>query len=218
MSSSQEGRSRWFLLKTDGGDFPGSPVVKTPCFQCRSGRGNKGSTPGQGTKILHTNEPGGLQSMGSQRVGHDWEQLTLSLYTSPCGQKRKKLVELVFMESLFYGPEILHFQLKVQAPSFAILDTWCEELTHWKRPWCWERLKAGGEGNDRGWDGHHWPDGHEFEQALVVGDGEGSLACCSLWGHKESDMTERLNWTENRCAHKNCSMLNICGKCLDPLL
>ena len=34
-----------------------------------------------------------------------------------------------------------------------ILATWCEELTHWKRPWCWERLKAGGEGGDRGWDG-----------------------------------------------------------------
>ena len=32
------------------------------------------------------------------------------------------------------------------------LATWCEELTHWKRPWCWERLKAGGEGEDRGWD------------------------------------------------------------------
>ena len=32
-------------------------------------------------------------------------------------------------------------------------DHWCKELTHWKRPWCWERLKAGGEGNDRGWDG-----------------------------------------------------------------
>ena len=31
--------------------------------------------------------------------------------------------------------------------------TWCEELTHWKRPWCWERLKVGGEGDDRGWDG-----------------------------------------------------------------
>ena len=31
--------------------------------------------------------------------------------------------------------------------------TWCEELTLWKRPWCWERLKAGGEGDDRGWDG-----------------------------------------------------------------
>ena len=33
------------------------------------------------------------------------------------------------------------------------LATWCEELIHWKRPWCWERLKAGGEGDDRGWDG-----------------------------------------------------------------
>ena len=33
------------------------------------------------------------------------------------------------------------------------LDTWWEELTHWKRPWCWERLKARGEGDDRGWDG-----------------------------------------------------------------
>ena len=32
------------------------------------------------------------------------------------------------------------------------LATWCEELTHWKKPWCWERLKAGEEG-DRGWDG-----------------------------------------------------------------
>ena len=33
------------------------------------------------------------------------------------------------------------------------LATWCEEMTHWKRPWCWERLKVGGEGGDRGWDG-----------------------------------------------------------------
>ena len=33
------------------------------------------------------------------------------------------------------------------------LAIWCEELTHWKRPWFWERLKAGGEGDDRGWDG-----------------------------------------------------------------
>ena len=33
------------------------------------------------------------------------------------------------------------------------LATWCEELTHLKRPWCWERLRARGEGDDRGWDG-----------------------------------------------------------------
>ena len=44
-----------------------------------------------------------------------------------------------------------------------------------------------------GW--HHWLNGHEFEQALGVGDGQGGLACCSPWGHKYSDMTERLNWT-----------------------
>ena len=36
-------------------------------------------------------------------------------------------------------------------------------------------------------------DGHEFEEALAVGDGQESLVCCSPWGHKESDTTERLN-------------------------
>ena len=45
-----------------------------------------------------------------------------------------------------------------------------------------------------GWQ--HWLDGHEFEWTLGVGDGQGGLACCSPWGRKESDMTERLNWTE----------------------
>ena len=34
-----------------------------------------------------------------------------------------------------------------------ILATWIEELTHWKRPWCWERLRAGGKVDDKGWDG-----------------------------------------------------------------
>ena len=40
---------------------------------------------------------------------------------------------------------------------------------------------------------HRQLSGHEFEQALRVGDGQGSLTCCSPWGHKESDMTEGLN-------------------------
>ena len=47
-----------------------------------------------------------------------------------------------------------------------------------------------------GW--HHWLNGNEFEEALGVGDGQGSLACCSPWGHKESEMTEGLNWTDSR--------------------
>ena len=41
--------------------------------------------------------------------------------------------------------------------------------------------------------GHHRRDGHECEQAPGVGDGQGGLVCCSPWGHKESDTTERLN-------------------------
>ena len=45
-----------------------------------------------------------------------------------------------------------------------------------------------------GW--YHWLSGHEFGQASGVGDGQGGLMCCSPWGRKESDMTERLNWTE----------------------
>ena len=45
-----------------------------------------------------------------------------------------------------------------------------------------------------GW--HHQLDGCEFEQALEVGDGQGSLVCCSPWGHKELNTTEWLNWSE----------------------
>ena len=47
------------------------------------------------------------------------------------------------------------------------------------------------EGEMVGW--HHQLDGHEFEQALGDGDGQGGLVCCSPWGRKELDMTERLN-------------------------
>jgi len=47
-----------------------------------------------------------------------------------------------------YSLEGLMLKLKLQ-----YFGTWCEELTHWKRPWYWERLRVGGEGNDRGWDG-----------------------------------------------------------------
>ena len=45
-----------------------------------------------------------------------------------------------------------------------------------------------------GW--HHRLEGHEFGWTLGVGDGQEGLACCDSWGHKELDMTKRLNWTE----------------------
>ena len=64
------------------------------------------------------------------------------------------------------------------------------------RPEYWNGLQEKGmtEGEMIGW--HHWLDGHEFEQALGVGNGQGSLAHCSPWGCKELDMTEQLNSTE----------------------
>ena len=69
------------------------------------------------------------------------------------------------------------------------LATWCEDLTHWKRPWCWDwRLEEKETTEDEmvGW--HHRLDGREFERALGVGDGQWGLACCSPWAHKESGL------------------------------
>ena len=72
------------------------------------------------------------------------------------------------------------------------LATWCKKLTHCKRSWCWESLKAGAEGYHRGWDGWMaspmwW---RELEHALKVGDGQGRLACCSSCGRRELDKAE----------------------------
>ena len=92
------------------------------------------------------------------------------------------------------------------------------ELTHLKTPWCWERLRAGGEGDTRGWDGwmHHQLDGHGFGWTPGVGDGQGGLACCDSWGCKESDTTERLNWTELN-VHVSVHSLKSSHPCLLPL-
>ena len=60
----------------------------------------------------------------------------------------------------------------------------------------WRRKEKGvAEDEMVGW--HHWLNGHEFEQALGGNEGKGSLACCSPWGHKELDTTERLNNNNN---------------------
>ena len=55
------------------------------------------------------------------------------------------------------------------------------------------RRRRGQQDEMVGW---HQLNGHEFEQASGVGDGQGSLACCSPWGCKELDMTEQFNWNE----------------------
>ena len=63
-----------------------------------------------------------------------------------------------------------------------------------------------------GW--HHWLNGHEFEQTLGVGNGQGGLVCCIPWGCKESDTTEQLNWTDEW----TLVPFSTCGSCSLPLL
>ena len=64
-----------------------------------------------------------------------------------------------------------------------------DDGTYWR-----QEEKGTTEDEMVGW--HHRLYEHEFEQALGVGDVQGSLACCSPWGRQDSDTTERLNWTE----------------------
>ena len=75
------------------------------------------------------------------------------------------------------------------------LAIWCKQPTHWKRPWCLERLKAGGEEGNRKWEveWHHWSNRHELGQAPGDGGGQGGLVCCSPWGCEESNTTWQLN-------------------------
>ena len=76
-----------------------------------------------------------------------------------------------------------------------------------------------------GW--HHWLDRREFEWTPGVGDGQGGLACCDSWGRKESDTTERLNWTglivildhkESRVPKNWCFLPVVLEKTLESLL
>ena len=73
-------------------------------------------------------------------VGEDsWE--SLELQGDPTSQSKRKSVLNVYWKDWCWSW------------NSSTLATWCEELTHLKRPWCWERLKVGEEGDDRGWDG-----------------------------------------------------------------
>ena len=120
-------------------------------------------------------------------VGQDsWE--SLGLQGGPTSPSWRKLVQNI------------HWKDWCWSWSSNTLATWYEGLTHWKRPWCWERLKVGGEGDARGWDG--WMASLTQQTWVWVNSGSwwwtgrpGVLWFMGLQrvGH---DWATELNWTE----------------------
>ena len=172
-------------------------------------------------RIPWTEEPRMLQSMGSQRVGHDWAtntstsiQYIKNIYKySTAEHWRIDAFELWCWRRLLRVPWTARRSnlsiLKEISPEYSLEAVaeaeapilWPHDVKNWltgKDPDAGKKWRQQEEATREdemvGW--HHHVDGHEFEQALGAGDGQGSLACCSPWACKESDMTERLNWTE----------------------
>ena len=138
-------------------------------------------------RISGTGEPGGLPSMGSHRVGHDWSNLAAAaaslhqamvfpvvMYGCESWTVKKAECQKIDTFELWCWRRLLRVPWTARRSNQSILKeissgcsleglmlklklqyfgTSCEELTHWKRSWCWEGLGAGGEGDDRGWDG-----------------------------------------------------------------
>ena len=91
-----------------------------------------------------------------------------------------------------YSLEELMLKLKLQYLGHLMWRT-----NSWKRPWCWESLKAGGEEDNRGRDGWMAPlDGHEFEQSLGVGDGQEAWHAQSMGSQRvRHHWATKLNWS-----------------------
>ena len=93
----------------------------------------------------------------------------------------------------------------------------------WKKPWCWQRLRVGGEQGNRGWEvgWHHQFNGHELGQAPGDGEGQGSLVCCSPCGHRVGQdlaTKQQLVWIKwaPHLKQSQFTILSLSGLLLGP--
>ena len=87
------------------------------------------------------------------------------------------------------------------------LSTWCEELTHWKRHWCWERLKAEGKGDDRGWDG--WMASPTLWTWVWVSSGMDREAWRAAVHGVAKSRTRLSDWNEPNVRNSNTSTIAL---------
>ena len=179
-----------------------SGIKPTPVLEWKIGKS-------YGLRMLE----GGLQPTGSQRVGHNWRTNTTPPTWSKIKPREFASISFFGFQSLqlvclllYTIYSLLIFVwiarrsnqsiLKEVSPEYSLeglMLKWklqyfghlMEELTHLKRPWCWERSKAGkGTTEDEVVRQHHQFNGHEYEQTPGDSESQESLACCSPYDHK----------------------------------
>ena len=125
-----------------------------------------------------------------------WKRLLTVLWTARRSNQNFQITKEI-------NPEYFHWKDWCWSWCSDNLATWCEELSHWKSQWCWERLRAGAEGGNRGWDGwmasptqwtQVWANSRRWWRT-------GKPGVLSPWGHRvHGDTTEQLN-SSNHCIH-----------------
>ena len=137
-----------------------------------------------------------------------WRRLLRVLWTAR--RSNQSILQEISPE---YSLEGLRLKLKLQ-----YLATWCEELTHLERSWCWERLKVGGERDDRGWDG--WLASPTQWRWIWVGSGSwwwtGRPGVLRFMGSQRvgHNWATELNWTEQNGKYSKYYCCSVTKSCL----
>ena len=108
--------------------------------------------------------------------------------------------KMVYINTIDYYSGIKRKRVLIHATSWMNLENMLGAGKDWG-----QEEKGTTEDEMVGW--HHWLNGQGFGWTLGVGDGQGGMACCFSWGRKESDTTERLNWTELKDASNKKSYI-----------